>query len=196
MDAGAAAASTEPAADGDYNNSEPRSKGGYLLASSGKPASIARCCAISDSIPLRASAIICGELRIIERTMLGGGLHFYELFAAGDDHVHVDVGAGVFFVAEVEHGCAIHDADAGGGDVVANRGRLERAGSQPWLSCARPMATNAPVMDAVRVPPSAWMTSQSMKTVRSPSFPCRSRRAGSVRSGAESRGCVRLPGPW
>ena len=30
------------------------------------------------------------------------------------------------------------------------------------LSTAMHSATNAPVMDAVRVPPSAWMTSQSM----------------------------------
>ena len=30
-------------------------------------------------------------------------------------------------------------------------------------------ATNAPVMLAVRVPPSAWMTSQSIKIWRSPS---------------------------
>src|SRR5664280_705652 len=38
-------------------------------------------------------------------------------------------------------------------------------------SCRRAIAiaTNAPVTDAVRVPPSAWMTSQSMITVRSPS---------------------------
>ena len=41
---------------------------------------------------------------------------------------------------------------------------------QSNASCA---ATNAPVIDAVRVPPSAWMTSQSSQIVRSPS---RSRR--------------------
>jgi hypothetical protein len=34
---------------------------------------------------------------------------------------------------------------------------------------ARTRATNPPVIDAVRVPPSAWMTSQSIHTVRSPS---------------------------
>ena len=34
-------------------------------------------------------------------------------------------------------------------------------------------ATHAPVMDAVRVPPSAWITSQSMVTVTSPSFSMR-----------------------
>ena len=36
-------------------------------------------------------------------------------------------------------------------------------------SSASASATNAPVMDAVRVPPSAWMTSQSIQIVRSPS---------------------------
>jgi hypothetical protein len=34
---------------------------------------------------------------------------------------------------------------------------------------ARPSATNAPVIEAVRVPPSAWITSQSIQMVRSPS---------------------------
>jgi hypothetical protein len=37
-----------------------------------------------------------------------------------------------------------------------------------WRS-ASTMATKAPVMEAVRVPPSAWMTSQSTHRVRSPS---------------------------
>ena len=31
------------------------------------------------------------------------------------------------------------------------------------------MATKAPVIEAVRVPPSAWMTSQSIQMVRDPS---------------------------
>ena len=37
------------------------------------------------------------------------------------------------------------------------------------FSSASASATNAPVIDAVRVPPSAWMTSQSIQIVRSPS---------------------------
>src|SRR3954471_22631408 len=37
------------------------------------------------------------------------------------------------------------------------------------FSSARASATKAPVIDAVRVPPSAWMTSQSTQMVRSPS---------------------------
>ena len=36
-------------------------------------------------------------------------------------------------------------------------------------AAASTSATNAPVIDAVRVPPSAWMTSQSIQIVRSPS---------------------------
>ncbi len=37
------------------------------------------------------------------------------------------------------------------------------------MPSASARATNAPVIDAVRVPPSAWMTSQSIQIVRSPS---------------------------
>ena len=36
------------------------------------------------------------------------------------------------------------------------------------LPSASTMATNAPVIEAVRVPPSAWITSQSSHSVRSP----------------------------
>ena len=46
---------------------------------------------------------------------------------AGDDQVHVNVGTRVFFVAEVEHGCSVDDADAGGGDEVDYGRSLERA---------------------------------------------------------------------
>ena len=38
------------------------------------------------------------------------------------------------------------------------------------LPSASTIATKPPVIDAVRVPPSAWMTSQSIHTVRSPSL--------------------------
>src|SRR5687767_10591881 len=53
-------------------------------------------------------------------------------------------------------------------------------------------ATNAPVIDAVRVPPSAWITSQSTQIVRSPSA---SRRVTDRRDRPISRwiSCVRPP---
>src|SRR3954468_21081814 len=44
---------------------------------------------------------------------------------------------------------------------IASRSRI--------FSSASASATKAPVIDAVRVPPSAWMTSQSTQMVRSPS---------------------------
>src|SRR6185503_16979274 len=43
---------------------------------------------------------------------------------------------------------------------------MERVFIQAMASCS---ATQAPVMEAVRVPPSAWITSQSMVIWRSPS---------------------------
>src|SRR5215207_204811 len=57
---------------------------------------------------------------------------------------------------------------------------------------ARTSATKPPVIDAVRVPPSAWMTSQSTQIVRSPS---RSSRATerSVRPIRRWISCVRPP---
>src|ERR1035441_312598 len=60
--------------------------------------------------------------------MLCRRLHFDNLFAAGNDQVHVHIGARVFFVTEIKHDLAIHDADASGGHVVANRNGLEHAG--------------------------------------------------------------------
>jgi hypothetical protein len=47
-------------------------------------------------------------------------------------------------------------------------GELLRMPAATRRSIASAKATNAPVMDAVRVPPSASMTSQSSQTVRSP----------------------------
>ena len=48
---------------------------------------------------------------------------------------------------------------------AANSLKARRASILASASCK---ATAAPVMDAVLVPPSAWMTSQSMRRVRSP----------------------------
>ena len=70
---------------------------------------------------------------------------------------------GVLHVVEVEHRLAVDDAD---------RDRRDRAGSafeSPKRSSARLAAIQAPVIEAQRVPPSAWRTSQSSHSVRSPS---------------------------
>jgi len=48
--------------------------------------------------------------------LFGGGLGFDEAPVGEHDDVHVDFGAGVFFVAEVEEDVAVDDAYGGGGD--------------------------------------------------------------------------------
>ena len=48
-----------------------------------------------------------------------GGLGLDEASVGEHDYVHVDCGAGVLFVAEVEEDVAVDDADGGGGDHLA-----------------------------------------------------------------------------
>src|SRR6266545_1957127 len=57
-----------------------------------------------------------------ERRLLGGPLDLHELSAAGHDDVHVDLGARILDVVEVEDGLASHDPHAHRGDVVAKHG--------------------------------------------------------------------------
>ena len=63
----------------------------------------------------------------------GGGLGFDEAAGAEQDDVHVNGGAGVFFVAEVEQGVAVDDADGGGGDHLAEGRGLEGAGGDEFV---------------------------------------------------------------
>ena len=58
----------------------------------------------------------------------GGGLGFDEAAVGGHDDIHVDVGLGIFFVAEVEQGASVDDADGDGADHLLERGLLEGAG--------------------------------------------------------------------
>jgi len=60
--------------------------------------------------------------------LFGGGLGFDEAAVGQHDDVHVDGGAGVFFVTEVEQGVAVDDADGGCGDHLFERRGLEGAG--------------------------------------------------------------------
>ena len=62
----------------------------------------------------------------------GGGLGFDEAAVGEHDDVHVDGGAGVFFVAEVEEDVAVDDADAGGGDHLAQGRGFQRAGGDEF----------------------------------------------------------------
>jgi hypothetical protein len=60
--------------------------------------------------------------------VLGGGLGLDEASVGEHDDVHVDGGARVFFVGEVEQDVAIDDADRGGGNHLLERGCFEGSG--------------------------------------------------------------------
>ena len=87
--------------------------------------------------------------------------------AAQADDVEVDLGGRVFAVVEVEHRLAGDDAGADGRDAVAED-RACATGAEPART-ASATATNAAVIAAVRVPPSALSTSASTWIVQGPS---------------------------
>jgi hypothetical protein len=94
-------------------------------------------------------------------------LHLDEVARAGHHDVHVGAAGGILGVIEVEQRLALDDPDGNRGDEVLYRIlRDEPLRAQPRVASAR--ATMAPVIDAQRVPPSAWSTSQSMVIWRSP----------------------------
>jgi hypothetical protein len=69
------------------------------------------------------------ELGAGEGDAFGGGLDFDEVAVFGEDDVGVNVGARVFFVAEVEEEIAVHVSGRDRGDVLAEWELLEDAGS-------------------------------------------------------------------
>ena len=119
-------------------------------------------------MPVSASASRVSSSARSNGRALGRALDLDEPAVGGLDDVHVHVGARVLVVGQVEHRRAGDDADARGRDVVGDRHARDRPCSRS-RSSASTSATNPPVIEAVRVPPSAWMTSQSIQIVRSPS---------------------------
>ena len=81
--------------------------------------------------------------RAVERLPFGRALHLDEPAVAGLDDVHVDVGARVLVVGEIEQRLAVDDADAGGGDVVGERNRRGCSRRSRIFSSASASATNA-----------------------------------------------------
>lgn len=74
-----------------------------------------------------------GELGAGVGVFFGGGLGFDEASGGEHDDVHVDGGSGVFFVAEVEEGVAVDDADGGGGDHLFEGGGFEGTGGDEFV---------------------------------------------------------------
>ena len=64
--------------------------------------------------------------------LLGGGLGLDEAAVGEHDDVHVYRCAGVFFVGEVEEDVAVDDADAGGGNHLAEGRGLEGSGGHEF----------------------------------------------------------------
>ncbi len=63
-------------------------------------------------MPLPRESQQFGELRIVERRRLGGGLHFHQASGTGHHDVHVDIRARIFLIAEVQHEFAADDLPA------------------------------------------------------------------------------------
>src|SRR5699024_1721782 len=84
-------------------------------------------CELPATEPRKVQELV--QFIALERRTFGRALHFDELTAAGDHHVHIGLGAYVFFVRQVQHGPAVDDADADGGDRVAEHLLVLRYGA-------------------------------------------------------------------
>ena len=131
-------------------------------------ASASRCSSNSCAVPRVASVEQRVEFVAPHRMPLGRALHLDEAAAAVHHDVHVGLGGGVLDVVEVEHRrarrrCRPRSRPPG-------RAAGSRCPSRPPAARRHRRARHRlPVIDAVRVPPSACSTSQSSVTVRSPS---------------------------
>ena len=153
----------------------------------------ARCSAISSPMPLGARSSSASSSCAREGVALGGALHLDEAAAAGHHDVHVGVaprsprrsrGRAPATPSTMPTETAATWPRSG----ICARSRPARAASRPRRRARR----SAPVIAAVRVPPSACSTSQSSVIVRSPSalqVDHRAQRCG--RSGAGSPACGR-----
>ena len=107
------------------------------------------------------------QLATVERAVLAGALHFDESALAAHHNIHIDRGANVLFIVEIESRRRTDHADAHRRNATLHRRRRNAPVSTSQLN-ASTAATHAPVIDAVRVPPSATSTSQSSLIVYSP----------------------------
>ena len=132
------------------------------------------------------------QLRAGEHRRFPGALHLDELPLAGADHVHVHIGRDVLGVTQVEPGLPSTKPTLTAATERAAPSpaapQASSAGSQVIASCS---ATYAPVIAAVRVPPSACSTSQSSTIEFRPARCDRRRPAGCARSAGRSRACAR-----
>ena len=118
--------------------------------------------------PSTARSSSASSIGPVERLALGGALHLDERAVAGHHDVHVGLGADVLLVGQVEPRLAVDDARP---TPPPPSRSAARPSAHPWprrCATASASATYAPVIAAVRVPPSACSTSQSSTMVFSP----------------------------
>ena len=109
-------------------------------------------------------------MRARQGRALGGGLDLDEPVVAGHHDVGVHLRRRVLDVVEIEQRHAAHDPTVEiAATLVVSGETIDRALGPPAAGTASASATLAPVIDAVRVPPSAVRTSQSRQRVRAPS---------------------------
>ena len=132
------------------------------------------------------------ELLLAERLALGRALDLDDAARAGHDEIGVGAGRGILEIVEVDDRLAVEDAAGDRRDMVASA--PSRPDHLPRLHPGRQScsAIQPPVIEAVRVPPSAWMTSQSTVICCSPSA-CRSTTARSERPISRWISSVRPP---
>ena len=117
----------------------------------------ATCCARVELAGCRATArsSSASSSRAVEGAVLAGALHLHEAALAAHHDVHVDVGAHVLLVVEIEPRLAVDDADAHRGDAPPHGRRGDASRRAPSSRTHRRRRRAAPVIAAVRVPPSA-----------------------------------------
>ena len=96
-----------------------------------------------------------------ERNPFGRCLDFKQLPAIGFDDVHIRLRGRVLAVVQVAKDVAADDSDGDRPDQVAERQNRKDLRVQQLLQ-GQGQGAEAALMEATRVPPSAWRTSQSM----------------------------------
>jgi len=125
------------------------------------------CITISSPIPCRARVNSCSNSPRVKPRFSPVAWISTMSAGAGQHEIGVGLGLAVFLIVQVQHGWFSNTPQ----EMAATWSRIGSVLMTPSsrrYRVARRRATQAPVIEAVRVPPSAWITSQSMEICRSP----------------------------
>ena len=128
---------------------------------------------------------------LVEAFAFGGDLRLDHLAVVGQHEIAVAAGRAVLGIIEVEHRLCRRGCRSSPPRPCVRIGSLDQLPLAISLSTAMRSATQAPEMAAVRVPPSAWMTSQSSDDLALAELASRSTTARSERPISRWISCVR-----